>query len=170
MHEYKRSAYSDKLRDPRWQRKRLEVMQRDEFMCQACFDSENTLNVHHNYYKPNAEPWEYPIESLVTLCENCHQEETENRRAEEQALLDVLRRIGFKSGHINGLMSALYQTFGDEPMFSDNWDFYLDTYILNFFSVAKEVDQMICDRKKIKDEERLSEIPASAQLSKISAL
>jgi hypothetical protein len=148
MNEKRRSEYSEKLRDPRWQKKRLEVMARDEFTCQSCFDSKSTLNVHHNYYKRNAAPWEYPLDALVTLCESCHEFETENRRNEEQSLLEVLRLIGFKAGHINGLMSALYHTFGDSPQFPDHWDWYLDKYILNFHSIAKEVADVIDERKK----------------------
>ncbi len=39
--------YSEKLKDPRWQKKRLEIFQRDEFHCQQCGDGENTLCVHY---------------------------------------------------------------------------------------------------------------------------
>lgn len=35
---YKKSDYSQKLLDPRWQRKRLEILQRDDFTCQVCSD------------------------------------------------------------------------------------------------------------------------------------
>ena len=63
-------TYSEKLRDPRWQRKRLEIMQRDEFACRACGNKENTLNVHHLEYSGN--PWDAENDSLVTLCQNCH--------------------------------------------------------------------------------------------------
>jgi hypothetical protein len=62
--------YSDKLRDPRWQKKRLEVMQRDDFTCLACGDKDSTLNVHHKQY--HGDPWEAPMSSLETLCESCH--------------------------------------------------------------------------------------------------
>ncbi len=62
--------YSEKLKDPRWQRKRLEVMQRDDFTCLNCGDKNQTLNVHHKQYHGN--PWESPPESLETLCEYCH--------------------------------------------------------------------------------------------------
>lgn len=65
-------TYWQKLRDPRWQKKRLEIMQRDDFMCQNCFDSGSTLNVHHKTYTKGAEPWEYDEENFVTLCESCH--------------------------------------------------------------------------------------------------
>lgn len=123
----RREEYLRKLRDPRWQKKRLEVMQRDEFTCQNCFDSESTLNVHHNYYKAGNDPWDYPLTALVTLCETCHQEETETRRDEEQALLDVLRKIGMNAGHVNALMYSLWTTFPQRPMFTDQDSYGIDS-------------------------------------------
>jgi hypothetical protein len=69
-------TYAEKLRSPEWQRKRLEVMQRDEFACRGCQDTKNALNVHHCYYLPRTAPWDYPDESLVTLCDGCHNELT----------------------------------------------------------------------------------------------
>lgn len=64
--------YWEKLRDPRWQRKRLEVMERDDFSCRSCGSNEKTLNVHHKTYRKNAEPWDYEDENFVTYCEDCH--------------------------------------------------------------------------------------------------
>lgn len=63
-------TYSEKLKDPRWQKKRLEIMDRDEWQCQFCLDKESTLNVHHLEY--NGNPWEANSDQLVTLCEDCH--------------------------------------------------------------------------------------------------
>ena len=40
--------YVEKLKDPRWQRKRLEILQRDDWKCYWCKDDKTTLNVHHN--------------------------------------------------------------------------------------------------------------------------
>ena len=71
-HAHKPSAYSEKLNDPRWQKKRLEIMQRDDFTCIACHTKTDTLNVHHFYYKPKCNPWDYESETLITLCEKCH--------------------------------------------------------------------------------------------------
>ena len=63
-------TYSEKLKDPRWQRKRLEIMERDNFTCTECGDKKSTLNVHHwNYSK---EPWDAKNEDLTTLCHLCH--------------------------------------------------------------------------------------------------
>jgi len=68
------SSYNSKLRDSRWQRKRLEVMERDGWECCSCGASGDgvTLNVHHIYYDKGVDPWEYPSDSLITWCEDCH--------------------------------------------------------------------------------------------------
>jgi len=58
--------YSDLLKDPRWQKKRLEILQRDEFSCQICFDTKSTLHVHHRRYISDCKPWEYPEHVLVS--------------------------------------------------------------------------------------------------------
>ena len=66
------SKWSSAFRDPRWQQKRLEIMQRDEFTCQSCQATDKTLNVHHIYYEKNKAPWDYEEDMLVTWCEDCH--------------------------------------------------------------------------------------------------
>lgn len=65
-------SYADKLRDPRWQRKRLEILQRDGWTCQRCGTKIKTLVVHHRVYTEGKEPWEENNEHLTTLCELCH--------------------------------------------------------------------------------------------------
>lgn len=65
-------TYKDKLLDPRWQKKRLEVLQRDEWRCQACLNDEDTLHIHHMFYPKGKEPWEIDSRFLVTLCSDCH--------------------------------------------------------------------------------------------------
>lgn len=67
-------TYSEKLKSPKWQRKRLEIMKRDKFKCVKCGDEETTLNVHHKVYHDGLEPWEYENSDLATLCEDCHRE------------------------------------------------------------------------------------------------
>ncbi len=64
--------YSEKLKDPRWQKKRLKIMERDDFTCQNCYREDISLNVHHLKYIKGREPWEYSDKYLVTLCEKCH--------------------------------------------------------------------------------------------------
>ena len=66
------SDYANKLKDPRWQKKRLEIMDRDGFACRACNNRSTTLNVHHKSYTHGLDPWEYANHNLVTLCASCH--------------------------------------------------------------------------------------------------
>ncbi len=70
----KHKSYAEKLRDPRWQRKRLETMQRADFTCEWCGDKTTTLHVHHGYYARGYEPWDYEEDTLYCLCESCHQQ------------------------------------------------------------------------------------------------
>lgn len=71
-------TYAEKLRDPRWQRKRLEILNRDEFTCQLCGDTETTLHIHHKKYFKGKDPWNIDNKHLVTLCEHCHLEISRN--------------------------------------------------------------------------------------------
>jgi 5-methylcytosine-specific restriction endonuclease McrA len=71
------NTYSALLRDRRWQRKRLQIFQRDRWRCTAddCPDpdrQEVPLHVHHLRYLTGCLPWDYPDELLVTWCEKCH--------------------------------------------------------------------------------------------------
>ena len=66
------TPYLQKLKDPRWQKKRLEIFERDEFTCQFCQSPDNTLHVHHRLYLKGSDPWDYNADDLVTLCESCH--------------------------------------------------------------------------------------------------
>ncbi len=84
--------YYEKLRDPRWQKRRLEIMQRDRFGCIDCGDSESTLNVHHCYYEKGLDPWEYDDDCLKTLCEHCH----ERRHSDQLELLQAMSRFTLK--------------------------------------------------------------------------
>lgn len=64
--------YSEQLKSPMWQKKRLEIMQRDNFTCKRCLCNNKTLNVHHVRYLKNKKAWEYKDSNYLTLCEDCH--------------------------------------------------------------------------------------------------
>ena len=80
----KQTSYSEKLRDPRWQKKRLCVMQRDGFACRDCGDEKSTLQVRHCHYEKGG-PWATDERLLLTLCGDCHQKrgdlESDGKRA-----------------------------------------------------------------------------------------
>lgn len=63
-------SYAEKLTDPRWQKKRLEVFERAGWKCEFCGREDSTLHVHHLNY--TGEPWEAPFEDLEALCAEHH--------------------------------------------------------------------------------------------------
>lgn len=65
-------SYSEKLLDPRWQKRRLDILNRDQFKCALCKDEKTTLHIHHRLYKNGRNPWEYEDEELISLCKHCH--------------------------------------------------------------------------------------------------
>jgi hypothetical protein len=73
----KKQTYAEMLKDPRWQQKRLEIMQRDNFTCQHCGAKDRELQIHHLIYNKNNKPWEYKDDELITLCSKCHEIESE---------------------------------------------------------------------------------------------
>ena len=106
----KKERYAEMLRSPLWQKKRLEIMQRDDFTCQHCGCKERELQVHHRAYHKGAKPWEYDDSELITLCNQCHEVETE---VKNQHYLDFLhicnlsRKIGLSELFIEQLFAAV---------------------------------------------------------------
>lgn len=68
--------YAQKLKDPRWQKKRLEILSRDHWRCSSCLTDEKTLHIHHLFYFKGKNPWEINNGFLITLCEDCHKQIT----------------------------------------------------------------------------------------------
>lgn len=102
------TTYSQKLTDPRWQRKRLEVMQRDDWKCVCCRESKMQLEVHHIDYWNGKEPWEYDLDMLITLCHECHTEESKRQR-HEKYLMNSLKYNHFTAVDIFHLANMLMQ-------------------------------------------------------------
>ncbi|HEX7531460.1 MAG TPA: hypothetical protein VF333_09970 [Pyrinomonadaceae bacterium] len=67
-------TYAEKLRDPRWQRKRSQIMKRADFKCEDCGNTTDMQSVHHCFYIAGREPWEYEDNELRCLCEICHED------------------------------------------------------------------------------------------------
>ena len=64
--------YFKKYKDPRWQKLRLQILEREGFKCQACGRSNETLHIHHLWYEFDKEPWEANPRLLECLCVTCH--------------------------------------------------------------------------------------------------
>lgn len=94
----RKEEYRQKLLDPRWQKRRLEILARDRFQCQNCGDCRSTLHVHHLTYKSGAEgPWDQADHDLVTLCAPCHELEAEDFKENVSCLFAFLADIGVRT-------------------------------------------------------------------------
>jgi 5-methylcytosine-specific restriction endonuclease McrA len=60
--------YSNYLRSDKWKAKRLLVLKRDNYLCQACLNNTAT-DVHHKTYEFVMQE---PLFDLVAVCKRCH--------------------------------------------------------------------------------------------------
>ena len=97
--------YLEKLKDPRWQKKRLEIFERDGWRCKMCGDEQNTLHVHHLFYFKDVEPWDVHDGFLISLCEFCHGLTKGKNLAEDEETLDLRSDVG---GLLGGIWAAGY--------------------------------------------------------------
>lgn len=107
-------TYSGKLSNPLWQRKRLEIFQRDNFKCTCCKATAKEIQVHHLEYIGDLQPWEYPADLLTTLCVECHQKEM-GRSILESNLAVAFRVKGFLYSDLVALSCILHH----EPRFTN---------------------------------------------------
>ena len=70
-------TFAQHLKDPRWQRKRLEVFQRDNFRCVICAKEDREIHCHHIIYERDRKLWDYPLAMFQTLCSTCHKDRHE---------------------------------------------------------------------------------------------
>lgn len=98
-------SYAAKRKDPRWLRKRSEVLTSANFMCQDCGTATDSyLEVHHCIYIPRLEPWDYPNDLLMALCEECH----EFRQARElDCHVRLARHLRLHPPHMLGVFAEL---------------------------------------------------------------
>ncbi len=120
-------TYIEKLRDPRWQRKRLLIFERDNWTCRSCNRSDISLQIHHLKYLPGNEPWEYEDYLLVTYCEVCH--ETEHLIG-DQIHKSLLELINDTPIYIKAV-SQLCILIESDPFFYESLKLFLNDSMIN---------------------------------------
>ena len=65
-------TYQEQLKSPKWQKKRLQVLEYYNYECQLCHNDEKELHVHHLIYRDNHLLWDYDITEYAVLCKSCH--------------------------------------------------------------------------------------------------
>lgn len=106
-------TYSEKLRDPRWQKKRLEILNRDNFTCIGCGSNTRTLHVHHQLYQRGLDPWDYQENLLITLCEVCHEGE-EEMKCKDGEFMEMMLSFGLTRLEINSFVYRLWDHFNNK--------------------------------------------------------
>lgn len=101
------STYKEQLRDPRWQKRRLEIMERDKWTCRKCESKIATLNVHHLCYLKKAAPWEYPDRLLITFCQFCHKAEEKKLAYADRHLATAVRFCGATNADLDRIATLI---------------------------------------------------------------
>jgi hypothetical protein len=121
-------------------------MERDGWTCKSCGASGKgvTLNVHHAYYESGRAPWEYPTETLVTWCEDCH-----GKIHEAQKRLSLIlanhdcHMINDNTPDVLEFFKGIYDSrFAGGPSFSDN-PYYNNGYALGRIEIDVSTSRAI---------------------------
>ena len=153
------SNYSDKLKNPQWQKKRLEILNRDEFTCQYCNSTDKELQVHHKMYKANCNPWEYDDKLLITLCLDCHKEAEEVRKAISAGLVESFYLAGIEANDLLQLQESLLNAtlnYGSTDIINTIIRFlhveHIQEYMIrDYHFVEKQVDVAYFNRTNTED-------------------
>lgn len=84
-------TYAEKLKSPKWLKRKYAILERDKYTCKSCGDTERQLHVHHIFYLPNTDPWDYEDSALVTYCEYCHNTSHLVGNLIQDNLLEIIR-------------------------------------------------------------------------------
>jgi hypothetical protein len=134
-------SYGALLRDPKWQKTRLEIMQRANFACEKCGDKKSTLNVHHKNYKQGRNPWEYELSNFVCLCERCHEEIHEQKKMINNLLpYSLLDFSEILSGYISDQYNAWHVGLLHPRVFSEKVEIELGKIIHKLYSYTGLAD------------------------------
>jgi hypothetical protein len=145
-------TYYQKLQDPRWQKLRLEAMQKADFCCESCFDSKSTLNVHHKDYIKGREPWEYGLTQLSVLCETCHKEH--HSKTDPIRFLSTMLTLdgGPWDRHRIAFIIAGYLKI-DFKLFCDKLEYEENDWAISMHKLGKKLEEVEIDfLKDIKNE------------------
>lgn len=89
-------TYQKKLKDPRWQRRRLVFLDLKNWRCEDCGRSDKELQVHHYHYHKGLEPWEYKDHQMRCCCADCHIERQGIEDSIKSALAVIFQRVNVK--------------------------------------------------------------------------
>lgn len=119
-------AYADKLKDPRWQKKRLEVFEKAKWQCACCGGKDETLHVHHLEY--GDEPWATADEFLECLCESCHEAREQANRLLSEQFRGVSTKLVEQFAQNVAILTELFKT-APEHLQADGLPNFIITFV-----------------------------------------
>lgn len=126
-------SYEEKLLHPKWQKRKSEILERDNYTCRSCGRTDITLHAHHIVYFPETEPWNYKDDALITLCEICHNT--------EHLIGNTLRTylLGLIKGNLTliHLIAQLCVLTEEIPDFTDSLRKFLKKEMENYYESKK---------------------------------
>lgn len=147
--------YFQKLQDVRWQKKRVRILARDDWTCQECGAKDETVHVHHGYYERGRDPWEYPDESLRTLCKSCHKRFHDTKLVLDKLLsnltCDSLLQV---IGYCRAMESDPKSNFCIKIENFEDACGIADYFRINTFTIISESEITRDDVRKFQSEER----------------
>lgn len=143
--------YKEELKSPEWQRKSCNHKYLDNYTCQICGRRDKVVHVHHHFYIEGRHIWEYPDETLVTLCEDCHAKEHSFDNKMIIEAIDNARKVGVMGLEIIKAIDRLAQPL--RLHIQDNTKVVVPSYkpLKGNDCKPSKMNSLlsICDRKKI---------------------
>jgi hypothetical protein len=139
-------TYSEQLKHPMWQRKRLDRLNAAEFKCQVCSGDDRTLHVHHKQYIKGRLAWEYDDDNFAVLCEVCH----EQAHAESDSLKSLLAKMPLEDPCGPGEVTALVAGFSNIRLggtlvahFEKNPEIFVIGEIAALLGMSAKIDELL---------------------------
>lgn len=101
-------TYQEQISSPKWQRKRLEILNLSGFKCEKCNCEEKQLHVHHRFYLKGRKAWEYDNDVFQVLCHSCH--ENEHKKEDNNKKFDLESHIYSKLKKYNSEDKSIFSS------------------------------------------------------------
>lgn len=76
-----------------------------------------TLTIHHLYYERDREPWDYPDNAFMVLCEDCHEKRQSVERELKKMVVTRMRYVPTEF-----LLEVLDEALTDREITKENSD------------------------------------------------
>lgn len=111
--------FLEQIKHPKWQKKRLEILNRDSYKCQYCGNKNDELHVHHLIYHKGKMIWEYNNDYLITYCKGCHE-------CHHELYNEIKEILALPLDYLNTIKDILVQLPKEDPTFLAHFSSAID--------------------------------------------